>query len=334
MASPLSDAPFAPGLVSGREALADVRPEEVGGKAWNLFRLREAGFPVPPWIVVTASGVEPLMKPARARLLGLLRQGTPDETAAEQIQGLLPSVAWPGERELRRRIEAEWGRRVRLAVRSSVVGEDSREHSYAGLMETRLNVAAEDLGEAVRAVCASAFSARALLYRRRKGIALSGIATAVVVQELVPAAAAGVAFSREPETGDRRCVITAGYGLGEGIVSDRVEVDTYRIGWRCDRVERQVVAKESRVSPAGTGWSACRGGGAAVPFCMRPRCAGCAISSWGWSACWAARRTWSGPGMGTAGCGSCRRGPSCPSGAPRERAASGTTPTSSRATRA
>jgi phosphoenolpyruvate synthase/pyruvate phosphate dikinase len=253
MASPLSDAPFAPGLVSGREALADVRPEEVGGKAWNLFRLREAGFAVPPWIVVTASGVEPLMRPARARLLGLLREGTPDETAAEEIQELLPSVAWPGERELRRRVEAEWGGRVRLAVRSSVVGEDSREHSYAGLMETRLNVAAEDLGEAVRAVCASAFSARALLYRRRKGIALSGIATAVIVQELVPAAAAGVAFSREPETGDRRAVITAGYGLGEGVVSDRVEVDTYRIGWRSDRVERQVVAKESRVSPAGTG---------------------------------------------------------------------------------
>jgi pyruvate,water dikinase len=115
-----------------------------------------------------------------------------------------------------------------FAVRSSAIGEDGTDASYAGLHETELGVAADDVEAAVRRCWASLWSGPAMAYRARRGLPLDGGAMAIVVQALVPADAAIVAFTRHPVTGRAdQLVITAVRGLGDAMVSGTVTPDTF-----------------------------------------------------------------------------------------------------------
>ena len=96
------------------------------------------------------------------------------------------------------------------------MGEDSASHSFAGQMDSFLNIRSSDIEVTVVNVLASAFSERALVYRHRKGLPLTDIQAGVIIQTMVQAEAAGVLFSRPPEQDNKTCVISAGYGLGEG----------------------------------------------------------------------------------------------------------------------
>ena len=83
---------------------------------------------------------------------------------------------------------------------------------------------------AVRDCWASLWTAQAMDYRHRMGVGQASVAMAVVVQEMVPAAAAGVLFTTNPVTGDRsEMVVNANYGLGESVVSGEVTPDTFVI---------------------------------------------------------------------------------------------------------
>src|SRR5262249_55194269 len=98
------------------------------------------------------------------------------------------------------------------------VAEDLPGASYAGLYETFLDVTADALGVAVRRCFAAAGAERVAAYHRERGGPNS--AMAVLVQVMVDAATAGVAFTANPVTGDRdQTIITAVRGLGESLVS-------------------------------------------------------------------------------------------------------------------
>lgn len=118
-----------------------------------------------------------------------------------------------------------------FAVRSSAVGEDGIARSFAGQLETMLGVAKGDVLGAVRRCRASALALRALRYGRGVG------PVAVIVQRLVPADVAGVAFSADPRTGERDVVIVEAIrGLGDRLVSGAVSPEAWRIdGERCER---------------------------------------------------------------------------------------------------
>lgn len=116
----------------------------------------------------------------------------------------------------------------RSAVRSSAVGEDSKDASFAGQHATHLNVGRTGLSTAVAAVWASGRSDAARAYRTQRGIT-GDPAVAVVVQHLVRPRAAGVLFTRNPMTGADERVIEAAWGLGEVVVSGRVVPDHIRL---------------------------------------------------------------------------------------------------------
>ena len=121
------------------------------------------------------------------------------------------------------------GAGLRVAVRSSAVSEDGQAASFAGQYETYLGVSGvADVLLHVRRCWASGFSAHALAYRRRFGGA-SPVRVhdlAVGVLELVDARSAGVAFTLDPVTGDRRvCVVEGNWGFGESVVSGQVTPD-------------------------------------------------------------------------------------------------------------
>jgi phosphoenolpyruvate synthase/pyruvate phosphate dikinase len=104
-------------------------------------------------------------------------------------------------------------------VRSSARAEDGADHSHAGQFDTFLNVAAKDVWDGRKKVWRSGFSDTVATYRAVKtGGAAEG--PAVIVQRMIDATAAGVAFSADPVSGQRgKVVISAIAGLGEALVS-------------------------------------------------------------------------------------------------------------------
>ncbi|HEV8634287.1 MAG TPA: PEP/pyruvate-binding domain-containing protein [Chloroflexota bacterium] len=215
----------------------------VGGKAANLSRL--AGLhPIPTGFALTTATFE------RAAASGLGGHGPTLQGALPDLYGAL-SAAY---RELSRRAGAD---EVAVAVRSSAVDEDGAVASFAGQHETYLNVAgAEGVAAAVMNCWASAGSARALAYRRERGLALEGVRLAVLVQQLVAAEVAAVLFSANPVSGNRgEVVINASWGLGESIVGGTVTPDSYVVRKSDLAVTSRQVADKRRMTvpvPGGT----------------------------------------------------------------------------------
>jgi pyruvate,water dikinase len=119
-----------------------------------------------------------------------------------------------------------------FAVRSSASDEDGVEHSFAGQLESFLFVPRERVSEKVAAVWRSGFSERIVAYRKQHGLALTPRPPAVLVQCMVNADAAGVAFSADPVSGRRGvAVVSAVVGLGSALVSGEANADT----WHVDR---------------------------------------------------------------------------------------------------
>ncbi|HHH40855.1 MAG TPA: hypothetical protein ENK56_02480 [Chloroflexi bacterium] len=200
----------------------------VGGKGYALSRLRQAGFPVPPGFVVTADAYRAFV--AANGLGPLLAEAliADDPVAAARAQAAFQEAEMPSE------IAAAIGRAYRamgagpVAVRSSAVAEDGDDASFAGQYETVLEVIGEGvLLAAVRRCWASLWSARALAYRRALGLETEP-AMAVVVQRMVDAAQAGVAFTRDPVSGRRDVVVVeAVAGSGERLVSGEAKPRRY-----------------------------------------------------------------------------------------------------------
>ena len=172
--------------------LRDVRmadAAEVGGKAASLGELVAGGARVPEGVVMTAEAAA---------------------VAAEQTRSDLADGAWglgPGP----------------FAVRSSGISEDGVDRSFAGMYETVLEVAPDDLGTAVERCLASARAARVTEYERDPGGRL-----AVIVQRMVTPVAAGVVLTADPITGDRASsIVTAVQGLGDRLVSGAAAGDEW-----------------------------------------------------------------------------------------------------------
>ena len=197
MSVQLSDPATATPAVVPLDSATD--PAHSGHKAANLAVLRRAGLPVPDGVVVTA------------------RAPVPDATGADVPDALLEDLL---------ATVRDWGD-VPLAVRSSGTAEDSPQSSFAGLYTTVLDVrGAAALREAVARCWASAAASRVTAYAGPG----AAPAIAVLVQPMVPATAAGVAFTADPVTGDRDVVvIDAVRGVGERLVSGAVTPERWEV---------------------------------------------------------------------------------------------------------
>jgi len=203
--------------------MADV--PEVGGKAANLGELFAVGVRVPDGVVLTATAAG-LAAGDRRSLVGA---GTGD-------LGVGP-----------------------FAVRSSGISEDGAQHSYAGMFETVLDVARDDLPAAIDHVLGSARGARAAEYKSAAG------EMAVIVQRMVKPVAAGVALTADPISGDRgSTVVTAVRGTADRLVSgsafgdewlvrERTAVARRRPETAIDRRQAVRIANEARRIAAARG---------------------------------------------------------------------------------
>jgi phosphohistidine swiveling domain-containing protein len=237
----------------------NIVPHEVGGKAWNLFRLSDLGFPVPAWCVLSSQVFNEAIGSIRGEINKWIAgcdfgSRLSIDFVAAAIGKMIREGGIPADiRDTFKDSAVVVANGGLVSVRSSVVGEDSSDASFAGQMDSFLNVGLSELFEVVLQVWASAFSARALLYRYHKGLDLNEISAAVIVQRMVGATESGVLFSCDPETETTTCVISAGFGLGEGVVSNSVEADTYRVPWDGETIQKEIPIKDHRV--------VCRAGG-------------------------------------------------------------------------
>ncbi|MBI2762237.1 MAG: hypothetical protein HYX54_00545 [Chloroflexi bacterium] len=210
----------------------------VGGKAASLDRLARLGFRIPPGFCLTTAAFGAQLASIPGALADL--EGLGDEAVRGRLIGRFETA--PVEEAVARALDEAvtrltteielLGGPARFAVRSSGIGEDSSAASFAGLHETELDVPPEGVTGAVRRCWASLWSAPAVAYRLRQGLALDGGGMAVVVQALVPASSAAVVFTRHPVTGRTdQLVITSVRGLGDAMVSGTVTPDT----WVVDR---------------------------------------------------------------------------------------------------
>lgn len=190
----------------------------VGGKGANLERLLKSGLPVPPGFAITTDVYRAFLATNDLeKLVATDPASLPEHITQAQMPGDLVSTILANYERL-------GGGAV--AVRSSGTAEDLAAASFAGQHDTFLNVAgSEALLNAVRACWASLWTPRAIAYRRQHDWSIentdtASLALAVVVQVMVAAEAAGVAFTANPVTGDRaETTISAVRGLGERLVS-------------------------------------------------------------------------------------------------------------------
>jgi rifampicin phosphotransferase len=185
----------------------------IGGKAENLFRLLGSGMNVPTFVVIPQ---EVLIAYFPAAVL---------DSDRSKIKEFIQQLVIP-ENEIQNLL-AEFPGTTYFAVRSSSIDEDGNEFSFAGQFESHLFVTKENIAEKIKSVWCSAFSERVFEYRKNNKLEQKpGIA--VIVQEMLDADVAGVAFGINPVTGNKNeKLISSVYGLGEGLVSGELNSDNF-----------------------------------------------------------------------------------------------------------
>lgn len=212
--------------------------EEAGGKGANMGELVAAKLPVPPGFVMLrscyrdsmrAGGADSELNKLHREALDTVGDTTGLAELCARMQSLVQKAGMTGPvRDAVLSAYRTMGSDITVAVRSSATGEDGADASFAGMNATITNVRGEDeLIDAVLRCWMSLFSPRVITYRASRGFTADP-AMAVVVQLMVNSDKAGVAFTADPSNGATdRVVVEAALGLGEVVVSGKVEPDTY-----------------------------------------------------------------------------------------------------------
>ncbi|MEK7451153.1 MAG: PEP/pyruvate-binding domain-containing protein [Patescibacteria group bacterium] len=173
--------------------------KEVGGKGASLGEMIKAGIQIPPGFVVTAQVHRKFMN---------------DSLPADVEEEILTALDALGAQ--------------RVAVRSSAIAEDSSQASWAGQLETYLNVSRDNLINKIRECWNSIKSERALAYAGGQNLSEEDLFVAVVVQKMVESKTSGVMFTVNPITKDtNEIMIEAGFGLGELLVQGLITPDNF-----------------------------------------------------------------------------------------------------------
>ena len=243
---------------------------EAGGKGFNLYLMQRNALPVPPWVVlsgrlfrdfISTSGIAEKIQTILGDFIGQKKSAADAETLIAQ---LFAQVSMPAQMQAQiADAYARLGNNPVISVRSSAADEDSAQHSFAGQLSSELYVQnIQDVIDSVKRCWASGFSERGLVYRKENNLPLDGITVAVVLQEMVDPDISGVLFTCDPvENKTDVFVVSAVYGVGEGLVSGALEADTYWLDAESGAETKRELAKKTEAYRA-----APKGGVSAVPI--------------------------------------------------------------------
>ncbi len=251
-------------------SLAELRQadsDSFGGKSSTLGELIAAEIPVPPGFAVSCEAFRLFVSEAGigdviTHAVGRASSGDVDAVnrASHSISEAMHSAPMPAA--VRSEIEERYGALgddVPVAVRSSALGEDSQEATFAGQQETYLWIrGADHVCDAVRDCWVSLYSPPAISYRARLGSVSEEAAMGVTVQEMVDAEVSGVMFTCNPVSGDPSMIaINASWGLGLAVVGGEVTPDDYLVSKVTREVVRQKVSSKTVEYVPGEGGAVC-----------------------------------------------------------------------------
>jgi rifampicin phosphotransferase len=249
--------------VLGLQEIDLTQVEVVGGKGAHLGELsRIQGIRVPDGYCVTTDAFRRIMEdaPSIDDRLDRLSHLNPDDreairTLSAEIRRTLEGIVIPDDVAAAiTRPLARLGEQAAYAIRSSATAEDLPAASFAGQQDTYLNVVGPAaILQHVSRCWASLFTERAVTYRLRNGFDHRRVHMAVVVQRMVFPQVAGILFTADPVTSNRKVAsVEASFGLGEALVSGLVNADVYKV--RDGEVVAKAVATKRlaiHASPAG-----------------------------------------------------------------------------------
>jgi len=251
------------GYVLGFDDIGQPQVAVVGGKGANLGELaRIEGLRVPAGFCVTTDAFQRIMAqaPSIDNRLDRLSRLKPDDRAAiralsAEIRQSIEGIPLPDDLAAAiTRPLARLGEQAAYAVRSSATAEDLPTASFAGQQDTYLNIVGPAaILQHVSRCWASLFTERAVIYRLRNSVDQRKVHMAVVVQQMVFSEAAGVLFTADPVTGNRKVAsVECSFGLGEALVTGLVTADVYKVR-AGEVVARTVATKQLAIyaSPSG-----------------------------------------------------------------------------------
>ena len=237
-----------------------------GGKSASLGELIAAGIPVPPGWALSTTAFGAFVEEAglAGRIESAVSGLSPGDVervnaASHAISEAMRSAPVPESVRsdiARRYADLSGEAEPPVAVRSSALGEDSQDASFAGQQETYLWVrGADGVCDAVRDCWVSLYSPQAMSYRARMGAGGAAPAMGVTVQLMVDAEISGVMFTCNPVSGDPSMVaVNASWGLGLAVVGGEVTPDDYLVSKVTREVVRQTVTeKEIEYVPGARG---------------------------------------------------------------------------------
>ncbi len=246
-------------LITKDSTNLDIK-REIGGKGYNISLLTREGFLIPKWVIISAGlfrdfrEFNSLDKKINEQLIKL--KGNEKRIAISQISLSIREIILNSPFNKTTIIELKKAYKSinakSIAVRSSGLEEDSVTYSFAGQFDTYLYINSEDeFLLAVKKCWASAFSERSLSYRIQKSLNLSceKIEMAIIIQEMIDADKSGVLFTSDPVQNDNlKMIVNAVYGVGEGLVSGKLEADTYILDKSTfNKIEETIVLKKTKL---------------------------------------------------------------------------------------
>ncbi|MCP4749099.1 MAG: phosphoenolpyruvate synthase [Desulfobacteraceae bacterium] len=238
-----------------------MSPQKTGGKFEKQQIMAEKGLPVPRFFCLTGAFYEQAYTQVKDKVQAELdtivfSDGQSIRAVSSHISAIFKTVVFSAEQEneILAEFDSFFTKETLVSVRSSMIGyrieesEDSADNPFAGISESFLYVKREGLLEAIRGCWASGFSQEAIVYRHAQQMALTGFAVAVGVQEMVFGQRSFVMFTCDPNTASKDTVIISGYGIGEGVVQERVPVDHYFKNYATGAITRQIAQKTTKLT--------------------------------------------------------------------------------------
>jgi len=252
-----------------------------GGKGANLAEIYNMKIPVPPGFVVTAQAYNYFIEKAglKEKIKELLEKIEYEDTqlledTAKKIRELILSVKFPKDLEEEiiesyEHLDAPDFSKARgsaldilrnsnesifVAVRSSATAEDLADASFAGQQDSFVNIKGnKQLLESIKKCFASLYTARATYYRQKKGFKHEKVSLAVVIEKMVDSDKSGVIFSKDPSYKNENIIIEAVWGLGEGIVSGKINPDKYVVNRDLEIIDKKIADKKIAITRSASG---------------------------------------------------------------------------------
>lgn len=225
---------------------------DLGGKGYSLAVLIKNGFNVPKGFVISSEVFFKFLmfnnlKERIEKLTVEIDENNFQEKSKELknlvLSGKIPEKVTSEIKENLNKLDVH-----HVSIRSSAVSEDSLKASFAGLHDTFLNVKAEPnlVLKNIKKCWASLYNDRAVIYRIKKGIPhLDGMA--VIIQEMIPAEVSGIVFTVHP-TNKKSLLVEASYGLGDIIVSGKIQPDYFVVDRETLEISRKRIKNKSSMS--------------------------------------------------------------------------------------